>query len=188
MTTPYEVLFGPLTVYVAPVGTAFPAVNAAPAGSWFKLGTNGAKNYDEPGVVVTHNQTINGWKPAGGTADRKASRTAESMLVEFTLVDLTPEQYAKIMNDATVTVQAGPPAVKRFPLLQGSVVTTFAMVARGLSAVNDALPAQYQIGACYQAASPKPSYQKDKPAGLDIQFACLDDGSAVPWELIEQTA
>lgn len=186
--TPYEVVAGPYTVYVAPVGTAFPAVNAAPGGTWFELGTSGTKNYDEAGVVVTHGQTLNPWRSAGGTAARKVFRSAEDMMIEFTLVDLTPEQYAKVLNDATVTTQAGPPAVKRFPLLQGLTVKAFAFIARGTSPAGDSLVAQYQVTSVYQAASPKPTFKKDSPAGLDCQFAALDDGSATPWELVIQTA
>lgn len=184
-----EVVSGPLTVYVAPVGTAFPAVNAAPAGAWFELGTNGAKNYDEPGVVVTHNQTISEWRPAGGTVARKAFRSAEDMLIEFTLVDLTPEQYAKILNDATVTTTVGPPATKSFNLMQGTTVATFALVARGSSdALGATLPAQYQVPIVYQASSPKPSYQKDKPAGLDIQYKPLEDTALGMGSLVIQTS
>lgn len=186
--TPYEVLAAPYTIYVAPIATAFPAVNAAPGGAWFQLGTSGTKNYDESGVSVTHSQTLNPWRPAGGTAARKVFRSAEEMMIEFVLVDLTPEQYAKVLNDATVTTQAGPPAVKRFPLLQGLTVKTFAFIARGASPVNDSLTAQYQVTSVYQAASPKPVFKKDSPAALDCQFGALDDGSATPWELVVQTA
>src|SRR4051812_15829673 len=98
MAAPYEIIVAPLTVYVAPVGTAFPAVNAAPGGSWFKLGTNGTKNYDEKGVTVTHSESLATFTPAGGTAARKAFRTQESLTIEFELVDLTIEQYAKVLN------------------------------------------------------------------------------------------
>src|SRR5436309_688644 len=83
---------------VAAYATAFPAVNAAPGGSWFKLGTSGTKNYDEgKGVSVSHDQTLNPWTPAGGTGARKVFRSAESLLIDFELIDLTPEQYAKIL-------------------------------------------------------------------------------------------
>jgi len=156
MASALEVVFGPLTVWVAPTGTAFPATNAA---------------------------------PAGGTVPRKVTRSAESLLIEFTLVDLTPEQYAKILNDATVTTTVGPPATKSFNLMQGTTVAQFALLARGVSdALGATLPAQYQVPIAYQASSPKPSFQKDKPAGLDCQFAPLEDPALGMGSLVIQTA
>jgi hypothetical protein len=189
MSAPYEVVSGPLTVYVAPVGTAFPAINAAPGGSWFKLGSNGADNYDEPGVTVSHDQTIATWTAAGSTAPRKAFRTVEGQLIEFTLVDLIMEQYAKIMNDATVNTTVGPPATKDINLLLGTNVVTFALIARGTSsAYGDSLPAQYQVPICFQNGSPKPLYEKSKPAGLAIQYASLKDSALGFGKLMVQTA
>lgn len=175
---PYEVVSGALDVWVGPVGTAFPAVNSAPGGSWFKLGTNGKKNYDEKGVTVSHQQTLNPWRSAGGTGVRKVFRSAEDLSIEFELVDLTVEQYAKILNDASVTTAAGPPATKSFSLLQGLTVASFALIARGSSsAYGDSLPAQYQVPACYQSANPQPVYEKAAPVGLAISFAALEDVS-----------
>lgn len=189
MSAPFEVVSGPLTVWVAPVATAFPLVNANPSGTWFKLGTNGPDNFDENGVVATHNQTLNPWRSAASTLARKVFRSAEEILFDFTLVDLTVEQYAKIMNDATVNVTAGPPATKDFNLMLGPSVTTFAFLARGTSsAYGDTLPAQYQVPIVYQAASPKPSYKKDVPAGLDIQFAALKDQALGAGKYVAQTA
>lgn len=188
MAAPYEIVVAPLTVYVAPVGTAFPLVNAAPGGSWFKLGTNGTKNYDAKGVTVTHNETLQTFTPAGGTAARKAFRTDEALTIEFELVDLTIEQYAKVLNDATVNVTVGPPATKDINLLQGLTVTTFALLARGVSAVNDALPAQYQVPVVYEAASPSLVYAKGAPAALDVQFAALEDATLGYGKLVYQTA
>jgi hypothetical protein len=188
MAAPYEVITGPLTVYVAPVATAFPAVNAAPGGGWFKLGTNGTKNYDEPGVTVTHDQTVGKFTPAGSTAARKVFRTAEQLLIEFSLADLTIEQYAKIMNDATVTTTVGPPATKDINLQLGLAVTTFALLARGVSPISDALPAQYQVPIVYQAASPKPVYSKTGVAMLACQFEALDDLALGFGKLMIQTA
>lgn len=188
MSAPYEIVAAPLTVYVAPVGTAFPAVNAAPGGSWFKLGSNGTKNYDAKGVTVTHNETIQSFTPAGGTAKRKVFRTDEQFLIDFDLVDLTIEQYAKIMNDATVNVTAGPPATKDFNLQQGMTVTTFALLARGVSSVNDQLPAQYQVPLAYENGATKPVYAKSAGTALAVQFEALEDAVLGFGKLVVQTA
>lgn len=188
MGAPYEIICNPLTVYLAPVGTAMPAVNAAPSGSWFKLGTSGAKNYDEKGVTVEHDQTIGKFTPAAGTVARKAYRTAEDLKVVFDLVDMTIEQYAMVLNNASVTTAAGPPAIKSIPLQQGLTVATFALLCRGVSPISDALPAQYQVPIVYQEANPTVVYSKGAPAALACEFHVLDDLTNGSGLLVIQTA
>jgi hypothetical protein len=175
MPAPYEVIAAPLTVYVAPVGTAKPAVNAAPGGSWIKLGTSGTKNYGTKGVVVTHNDTIVKWRPAGGTGHRKAWRTEEFISVEFDLIDLTAEQYAYAMNTATVTTAGN---AKSIPMQMGVTVAQVALLARGISPINDAFAAQYFIPIAIQTGDPAPAYAGEGvPAGLSIKFDSIEDAT-----------
>lgn len=188
MSAPYEVIVGALTLWLAPVGTAFPATNAAPSGSWIKVGTNGTDNYDEKGVTVKHGQTIGTWTPAGSTAARKAFRTQETLEIDMTLVDLSMAQYAQALNLASVSTQTGPPATQTFSLLQGTNVQLFALLARGASSVNDTLPAQYQVPIVYQNASPAPAFAKGAPAGLDLSFMALKDAATGFGTLVTQTA
>jgi|SRR5581483_1312112 len=188
MAAPYEIIVAPLSVYVAPVGTAFPLTNAAPSGSWFLLGTNGVKNYTEKGVTVTHSETLGTFTPAGSAAARKAFRTAESLTIEFELADLSIAQYAKVLNGATVNTTVGPPATQDINLEQGLTVTTFALLARGVSPVNDGLPAQYQVPVVYESASPSIVYSKGAPAALDVQFTALEDLALGFGKLLVQTA
>lgn len=189
---PFEVVAAPLTVWVGPVGTAFPDVDEAPSGTWFKLGTSGDKNYGDDGVVVTHQQTITPWTPAGSTMPRKVWRTSEGIMIGFTLVDISAPQYAKILNDGSVTqtaAGAGTPGYDSVPLYQGIEVAAFALVARGLSPADEALAAQYQVPIVYQGAEPAVTYNKGTPAGLAIQFTALfDDDSGGVGDLIVQTA
>ena len=170
MSAPMEIVAAPLTLYVATVGTTFPSVTAAPGNSWTKLGTSGDQNYDESGVKVTHGQSISMFTPAGGTAPRKAFRTAESLMIEVTLVDLTPEQYAKIMNDASVTTGTHD---KSFDILQGLDVARFALLAKGVSAVDNSLSAQYEVPIAIVDGEPSPVYTKGTPAGLLVRFQAL---------------
>jgi hypothetical protein len=109
-------------------------------------------------------------------------------MIEFTLDDLTPEQYAKAINDATVTTAAGPPAIKSINLQMGLTVAVFALLARGVSPVNDSLPAQYQVPIVYNASSPKPAYRKEGPAGLDLQYTALEDAALGFGSWVAQTA
>lgn len=189
MSAPYEIVAAPLTLWVAPVGTAKPLVNAVPSGSWLKLGTSGTKNYSDKGVTVEHPQTLGFFKPAGGTGKRKAWRIDEDFMISVELVDTTAEQYAVALNNATVTTAAGPPATKTIQLQQGPTVAQYALLARGISPVNDALPAQYFVPIVIQADNPTPVYAGNAmPAMLAVKFQALEDVTLGfgTWE--EQTA
>lgn len=188
MSAPFEVLVGAYTVWLAPTGTAAPATNAAPSGSWIKVGTSGTDNYDEKGVTVKHSQTVGTWTPAGSTAPRKAYRTAESLEIDLTLVDLSMAQYAQALNNATVSTQVGPPATQTFSLLQGTTVQLFSLLARGASPVNDQLSAQYWVPIVFQNGNPSPVFSKGAPAGLDLSFMALKDSTNGFGTYVAQTA
>lgn len=191
MAAPYEIVAAPLTVWVAPTGTSFPLVDATPSGSWTKLGTSGTKNYDEDGVTVQHGQDISKFVSAGGTGPRKAFRTDEEFTIGFTLVDLAPDQYAKILNDATVTTTAagvGTPGQKAFDLQRGLTVKQFALLARGTSTVLDTLACQYQVPLAIEQGEPSPVFEKGEPAGLELEFCALEDATLGFGKLVIQTA
>lgn len=178
---PYEIIGAPLTLWLAPVGEAFPLIDADPAGNWVKIGTNGDANYDEGGVKVTHNQTFNQAKPAGTTGPVKAWRTSEELMIGVTLWDLTLEQYAHALNEATVATTAagvGTAGFKTVGLSQQQDVALFALLARGVSPYGDGMNAQYQVPRCYQSANPAPAFTKGNPAGLALEFTALEDLNA----------
>ena len=177
MAAPYEILAAPYTVYLGPVGETMPSVNAAVAGNWFKLGTSGDRNYDEDGVTVGHDQKTNIFRPAGSTIGRKAFREEEDFKIGFMLADISPTQYAKVLGDAAVTTVAQSTGVagnKHFEVYQGLQVTTFALLARGISSVDEDLSAQYEIACVFQSASPEPVHNKGKAALLECEFTALD--------------
>lgn len=192
MSDALEVVASPLTVWVAPTGTDFPLVDAEPDGDWFLLGTNGDGNYEDAGVTVTHEQTITTWTPAGRTMARKAWRTAEGFSIGFSLTDITSAQYAKTLNDATVTQIAagmGTPGYDSIELYQGLTVAKFALLARGLSPFSESFAAQYQVYQAYQGANQAPVYTKGTPATLAVMFsAFFDEDNDGVGELINQTA
>lgn len=99
--SPFQILAGPADVYLAATATAFPAVNAAPSGSWTAIGRT------EGGVTARHTQTVNPLTADQYTGPVKAIRTEEGLEVEFSVVDLTLENYALVMNSTTVTSAAG---------------------------------------------------------------------------------
>ena len=173
-----QVLAAPFTCWVAPTGTAFPALSVAEeafSSSWTKIGTSGTKNYSEAGVTVTHTQTVQTFVSAGGAVPRAAWRTDEGMQVAFDLVDLSPAQYALIMDNATVTHVTGASAEYNFSLQRGIKVHAYALLLRGPSTQDETKEAQYEVNACYQAANPAPKLAlKGGPAMLALQFDVLE--------------
>lgn len=93
--TPYEVVAGPAKVYLAPVGTSFPSISDIEScfdPAWIVLGKT------DGGVKVSHAQTIVPLRVDQVTAPVKAIRSEEDLMVEFSIVELTVENYATVMN------------------------------------------------------------------------------------------
>lgn len=181
MADPYEIIATPLTLYLAPVGTAFPAIDAAPSGSWVKVGTNGDRSEDEAGVTVTHSQQIKQVRTGGSLGPIKAFRDAEDLKIEVTLLDITLEQYQAALNGNSITTTAagtGTAGFKKVGLSRGKSVKLYALLARGASPYADAMNSQYQFPRVFQSGDPKPVYKKGVPAGLMLEFTALEDPNA----------
>lgn len=176
-----EVIGNPYSIWVAPVGTTPPAIDAAPSASWFLLGTNGINNQGSDGVTVNLGETISSFTPAGDTLKVKDWRTDEDLSVAFSLVDLTVEQFAKIMDDAAVTTVAASSGVagqKSLKLKRGINLKYYALLARGLSPYDDgtgAFNAQYEFTRVCQTGSQAPKYLKGTPAELAVEFSIRGD-------------
>ncbi|WP_034157925.1 hypothetical protein [Sphingomonas sp. ERG5] len=178
---PYEIIAGPLTLWLAPIGTAFPLIGVAPAGPWTKLGASGDRNYSDDGVAVMHSQTIQKIRPAGAIGAVKAFRTEEDLMLTVTLWDNTLEAYTVALGGAAPTVTAagvGTAGTKKIGLSRGQSIKAYALLARGLSAYGDGLAAQYEVPRCYQSANPNPIYRKGVPAGLQLEWSALEDSAA----------
>jgi hypothetical protein len=178
---PYEIIGSPFSVYVAPSGTAFPVLGVAPGVAWTLLGINGTRSQDEDGVTITHGQTVNDVRAAGSTGPIKALRSEEELTIAFSLMDLTLETYAMVLNGATVTTVA--PGVstigtKKIGLSRGFTVKEFAMLVRGPSPYNEAFPAQFEVPRVYESASAAPQFTKGQPAVLACEFRALEDLAA----------
>src|SRR5262252_9169378 len=119
---PQRIIAFPYTAWIAPQGTQFPPLGdteitmetkkypkvalgegaTTAVESWDRIGTSGNRDYSEAGVTVTHTQTIGTFQGAGSTWIRKAWRSDESIQVAFDLADLSPGQYAKILDERTL--------------------------------------------------------------------------------------
>lgn len=182
MGTPFEIVAAPFTLYVAPTGTAFPAIDAAPSGSWTKVGTSGDRSESEDGVTVQHGQEISQVRTAGSTGPVKAFRTEESLVISLTLLDMTLEQYALAFNGndvATTAAGVGTAGFKALKLWRGVNVETLALLIRGdASAYGEGWKSQYEIPVCFQSGSPEPVFKKGDPVGLALEFTALEDPAA----------
>lgn len=173
-----EVIAAPFTAWVGAPGTQMPELSSEEgefASGWTKLGTSGDKNYSEAGVTVTHTQTQGQFVSAGGITPRKKWRTDEGMQVAFDLVDLSPKQYALVMDNAKVTTVTGAEGEQSFELKRGIKVHVFALLLRGVSTLNEEKVGQYEIATCVQMANPAPKFAlKGGPAMLATQWDVLE--------------
>lgn len=180
-TAPYEVIAGSAELWLAPVGEAFPDVDAEPAGNWAKVGTTGDQNYGEEGVSVTHRQSLEYWRALGSAGPSEVFRIDEDVVIRLTLVDLSLEQYTHVLNENTVTTTPaaiGTPGVKSIGLSRGLTVTERALLLRFASAYGDGFQAQYQIPVAVEEGTPEVIFRKSAPAGLAVQFHVLEDPNA----------
>lgn len=181
-TVPYEVIAAPYTVWVAPVGTAFPLPSEAPGVSWTKVGTSGDLNYDDAtGVIVEHSQSITPWRALGDAGSRKVFRTEEDLKVRLKLVDVTLEQYRLALNDNEVTELTGR---KKLGLSRGFDVATHALLVRtNVSPYQAEGVTQYEIPRAAQTGNPTVTKKKGEPEGLDLEWmALVDPNAATPDE------
>ncbi len=188
MPAPHEIVAAPLTIYLAVIGTAPPAVSDDPTGfdpAWEILGVEGARNYDESGVDVDHSETTVDFTPAGSTTPSKRFRTGEVNEMTLNLVDLSPDTYAKVMNDALVTDTG---SAKSFSLFRGDQVSSFAVLARGQSTVDNALNLQVFYSKAFVSVDGKVTWTKGKPSMLPIKIQAIRHSDTDLIEIEIQTA
>lgn len=177
MTAPFEIVAGQVEAFLAPLATAFPVINAAPAGAWIKLGVAGAKSTSEDGVVIRPSQNVNKIRTLGTTGARKAFRSEEDLEVELTLFDITAEALSAALNQNAITTLAGPPAEKTVQLLQGPIVVERALLVRGVLSpyVDSVSNLQLDIPRVFQDENLELVFKKDVPVGLKLRFYTLQD-------------
>src|ERR1039458_8676659 len=105
-TYPFQIIAGPADAFWAPVGTSFPALNVAssttvPPANWTALG------HTQGGVSAKHSQTVEQIGADQNTGPIKAVRSAEGLDITFSLIDLTIESIALLLNQNTVTTVTG---------------------------------------------------------------------------------
>jgi len=183
MPAPLEIVATPFIVYAAPVGEAFPLIDATPAGNWVKIGLNGDLSMSEDGVTIAHEQEVNLINVLGDTGPIKAFRQSEVLRISFTLFDITLETYRFAINFNTVTdtaASSGVAGIRELGLGRGATPEQRALLIKGnlASPYLEASPVQYQIPKASEIGSPEVVYRKGEPAGLALEWVALVDTSA----------
>lgn len=170
---PYEILTGVGKLYIAPAGTAFPAVNEAPGASWRDLGDT------QDGVTVKLGEKVTEVMVDQETAPLKATRSEESLVIETALAEATLENLADVLGQ---TVTDTPPGVgtigtRKVQLYRGPNVKTFAFLFRGTSAYGD-YPAQYELPYGYVSGEIELESTKDDNQKIKVEFHNLINPNA----------
>lgn len=172
-TEPYGVLTGVGEIYVAPLGTAFPAVDAVPGALWRNLG------YTQDGVTIKKTQKINQVMVDQETGPIKASRSEETLTIETTLADMTLSNLADYLGGAVTTTPAGSGVIgkKEIGLYAGADVKNFAILFRGKSAYGN-YPSQYEIPVVYFDGDAEMKADKADNMKFKVTFVALVDPNA----------
>ncbi len=167
---PFEILVGPASIWVAPVGTAFPDVDAAPAVDWVSLGKT------DGGVTVTHMRETAEHMVDQSAMPQKMTLTSRRESIKFKIAEITPETYATVIDDATVTTvpaASGVAGEKSFPLGANSL-PCMALLLRGPSPVMDAYM-QYEYAVVHPTGDVELAFTKDGKTVLPVEFRAMED-------------
>lgn len=165
---------GPLSLYWAPVGTAMPAIGVDPGAEWTLIGTSGADNYTEDGVILAPAQTISEFTPLGRTYPTKAFRTNETLTVTVTVADLSLDQVRLALNQNEVVVDAVT-GNESIDLERGLDVATMALLVRGVgkSPGLEGGNLQFELSNTYIAGAQSLAFVKGEPVGVLLEFHAL---------------
>ncbi len=168
----YELLTGVGTLYIAPVGTAFPTLaTATPAAPWRSLGET------QDGVKVTLDQKVEQHRTDQRTGAVKATRSEEDMTLETKLVVGTLENLADVLGNTVVDTPAAPGVIgtREVPLHRGLTVDEYAFLFRGYSPYGGTYPAQYELPRGYFDDSAELEHTKDGVAVIPVKVVALED-------------
>ena len=193
MPAPLEIFASPFTVWRASAGTAKPLdLDAAPSGSWSKIGTRGSDGYDEDGVTLSHDEALSYFRGLGKTGRLKAWRQEEDPAVDFKVYDLTAEAMAIATGNTVTSTSAGASVsgAKSVNLAKGLTVATHALLIRSDagSPYGDDYKTQLWIPLAVIDSVDTIEFKKGEPAGLAFSFAILQDDTNAFGEFRAQNA
>lgn len=169
----YSILYGTGSLYVAPVGTSFPAVNATPGASWTSLG----ETID--GVEIEIEEDVEEFTTDQRTGPVAATRTSEKISISCKLAEASLENLAAVLG-VTVTDTApgsGTIGTRSMPLYRGGTMQEFAALYRGKSPYGN-YNEQYEFPRGYFTIDGPLAHKKDEPVTYEVKFHLLEDLNA----------
>lgn len=189
-----EIINGPLELYWAPVGEAFPAIDVAPAGNWALIGTSGSNNYTEDGVVLAFDKTFEVFRGLGNTYPLKAFLTETDAFVRVSIADMALDQLRLAFNLNAVSVDVGPPAIEHLDLNVASQLEEIALLVRGEGKSPQFATGnlQFELNRVVDTGSHEVTFTKGDAASVNLDFRILlDTSGGFPGEvgrIVVQTA
>ena len=164
--SPFSQITGTARIFIAPVGTAPPAIDTAPTSPWVPLGhTTGDQSIEFEGALEYFHVNEE-------TPPFKVVRAEEMVRITFTLVDLTPTNYAYILHNISNVVTEGGTAT--MPYHRGRVPSEYALLLHGSTESPFGLwPAFNYIPRCVSASEPEVTRSADGRAELECEFVAL---------------
>ena len=179
---PHEIFLSRFDVYLAPVGEVYPVIDAAPAGNWVKLGTNGVRNFGEEGVTISPAQVMDPIHVYGATGPVKYARTQETLLLSFMLYDFTLEEYTRLLNNVTVVQNAAASGIAGFKEIDnkfGLDPYEVALLLRaGQSPYGTGWNTQLEVPKVVQSGSPTMVSVKNDAMKIAFEFSAVEDPAA----------
>lgn len=183
---PFDMITGPVTVYIAPATEAEPDVDTTPAGNWSEFGpTEGDQKIGFSGDIELHRDNDH-------QGPVKATRPEEQLQATLTLVGLTLEDVGRILSSSSnVSADAGPPAVKVLPFKRGFDLTEYSLLLRGSAdSPYGAYPGQSYIPRCVAGGEPEITRSKEGHVGVEVVFDVLEDddqaaGDEMGWTTVQ---
>lgn len=175
-----EIINGPVAVWWGPVGEAYPAIGAAPAGNWVQIGTSGAHNYFEDGVSVKSDKTLEFFRALGSGYPRKAWITQADNFVSVKVADMTLAQLRLALNQNAVTSDSGFDYISLDIGLDVSEIALL-VVASGKSPLIAAGNLHFQFDKVVEAGSRDWLFVKGDAVGTELNFQIIySDGATYP--------
>lgn len=171
---PFEVIGSPSEVYIAPYGTARPAVGAAVSSvpAWVLVGTRGNKSYSEEGVSVNSPAAYNFFRGLGSAAPSKAFRSEEDVMFKVSLADLSLEALANAYNQVAADVTES--GFKRtMNLSRGLSVLTVAVLVRAPSPYMDAGSSQFWVPNAANVSNPEIVIRRDNATIYALEWRAM---------------
>jgi hypothetical protein len=167
--TPYAILVGVGTLYVAAASTAAPAVNATPGAGWTSLGNT------DGGVKVNKPRSLEFHKTDQSTAPVKATINEEGLSIECNLVDASLETVATLL---ALTVTDTPPGsgtigTRKVGLRAGDV-SEKALLFRGTSPYGN-WNAQFYVPRGVFDGDLNQEFKKTGKVLIPLKFVALED-------------